>query len=352
MPLLRPITTFLILVVATVLAGSPVALAQSQTPSKQDKAQAAEAFLAGQSLFKKGAYLEAAASFERAFHLAPHPAVLANIGYCYDAAGDYPRAVEFFREYLKQPNKENSESNAEIARYLKKKESKVGDLHVNCFQARCEVKVDSVSRGMAPTTLVLLAGPHVVDVTAVDGDQVRHYEVNILGRGKVVLDVDVSTQVSQSAPAPVSRPVEPAVSPVDTTVRHVGTTVRPVDTTLQSHEQAPRLRPPFWIATAFTVAGAAAVAVLGGVAYSVRADYQAGGSTDVDKKKQGENLVVGTNIAIGVTAVAATTALILAILDLRRDVKKDGNRSEAALRPTFDVHLNGGAFVGMSIDFR
>ncbi|MCU0664173.1 MAG: tetratricopeptide repeat protein [Myxococcota bacterium] len=324
----------MIVVIATALAWTSPALAQDQPLSDADKAQAADAFLDGQKLFSKGAYLEAAALFERAYHLAPHPAVLANIGYCYDAAGDYPRAVEVFREYLKQPNSDSPESNKEIVKYLKKTAAKVADLHVNCFGARCEVTVDKVPRGMAPTTLVLLAGPHVVYVAAVDGDQVRHYEVVLPGRGNLVLDVDLSSAESSKVPA-----------------------LRNADATPESESvepSPPRLRAPFWIATSTTVAAGAAAAILGALAHQVREDFRTGGSTNVDKKQQGENLVLGTNIAIGVTAAAAATALVLGIVDLRRKPARDAGPSDTAGRPRVTVSFAGGAFIGIrgSFDWR
>jgi len=339
MPVLRLVKTLFLIAVATVLSFSLGARAKDKKSSDADKTQveAAEAFKTGQALFNKGEYLEAATAFERAYHLAPHPAVLANIGYCYEEAGDYPRAVEVFRKYLKQPNPDRPDSNREIAALLKKLERKVGNLLVNCRPTRCEVTVDNIPRGMAPTSLVLLAGTHIVDVAAVDGIETRHYEVTIKAGGEFEVDADLSASPpSPYQPPPVKQDKEPP--PLS-------------DTSPVSQKASPRLRAPFWVATAATVAGAGSVAVFAGLTHKTREQFDEGGSTDAELKERGENLRLGTNIAIGVTAAAATTALVLAIVDLKRDPEKNAKNRKAAQLPKFRLNLNGWSFIEMSVAF-
>lgn len=332
-----------ILVVATMLVWGSPCFAQGKKTSDHEKAQAAEAFKTGQDLFTKGSFLKAATAFEKAYELAPHPSVLANIGYCYDEAGDYPRAVEIFREYMKQPNPGNAERNADIAKYLRKTQFKVGDLHVNCYPARCKVTVDNVSRDLAPTTLVVSAGVHHVGVVPVDGGQIRRYKVTVPEGGEHVLDVDFTQafpETSQTVPADTAQTV-----PADT-VQTV-----PSDTVLQSDRKPPRLRAPFWVSMAFTIGGAVSTAVFGGLALKNWYDFRAGGSVDIDQKMLGKNLVTGTNISISVTATAAVASIIFAMIDLMRYRAKRDDSKTAKQSKKFSLNLAAGAFLEMSIKF-
>ncbi len=294
-------------------------------PTARDTQEATRAFKTGQSLFEEGAYLEAAEAFKRAYRFVSHPAVLANIGFCYRAAGDHPRAVEFFRKYLREPSPQTPKKNAEIRAYLKKTKSKVGDLEVTCSEARCEVTVDNVSRGLAPATIVLLAGEHSVDVAKIDGEQVRRYEVIVPAGGRLELDVNLSS--SQSSPEELSAKKLPPLGP---------------------SKEPLRLRAPFWIATGMTVAGAGAVAVLGGLSNKVLDDFESGGSTDTALKERGENLTLGANLAIGVTAASAAAAVIFAFVDLKRDPNEDKSLTGAGQGTKLRLRLTyGAAFFGV-----
>lgn len=296
MPLLRLAQTFLRIAIVTSLFCASGVLAQDRIPTDQNRVQAAEAFKKGQVLFENGEYLEAAATFERAYRLAPHPSVLANIGFCYDEVGDYPRAVSAFREYMKRPNPQTPKDTAKISRYLERMKSKVGDLVVNCSAANCEVVVDGVPRGLAPTSIVLLAGPHAVNVAAVGNGPSKHYNVEVPSGGELVLDVDMASAASGPSTAE----------------------------SVEVEEAPSRLRAPFWIASSAAFAGGAAITVLGVLNNRNWQRFEDGGSIDSRLKERGDNFNLGIGISIGVTAAAATTAIVLAIIDLNRKPKKPG----------------------------
>lgn len=301
------------------------ALPADDGPTDQDRVEAASAFQTGRSLFDEGAYLEAAEAFKRAYRFVSHPAVLANIGFCYRAAGDHPRAVEFFREYLREPNPKTPKKNAEIRAYLKETRSKVGDLQITCSPVRCEITVDTVSRGLAPATIVLLAGDHSVDVASIDGEEVRHYEVTIPAGGKLELDVNLMNQSPPKALPTVKSP--------------------PLET---SKEPPRRLRAPFWIAAGTTVIGAGAAAVLGGLSNKTLDDFKNTGSTDTALKTRGENLTLGANIAIGVTAAAAAAAIVFAVVDIKRDPNEDASATEVSREAKLRLGLTyGPSFLGV-----
>lgn len=306
-----------ILTAVTVLFWGSAALAQGnpEADSEQED-EAAKAFRAAQELFARKEYLEAAAAFKQAYSLAPHPSVLANIGYCYDEAGDYPLAVEIYRKYLEKPNPDDPKTNEDVAKYLEKIQSKVGDLRINCFSGRCDMTVDSVPRGSGPIHLILPPGAHTVDVVSVDGSRARHYNVVVPRGGEIVLEVELTHPVDKSA------------------------------------TDSRRLRAPFWIATGATAAGLVSVAVLGGLTNKVLKDFDQGGREDPNLEDRGKNLRLGTNIAIGLTSAAATMALVFAIIDIKRAKDKDGKGQR-----TSNQHRNqtatfaGCGFLGVCVGF-
>lgn len=73
------------------------------TDAAADKLQQARVhFEAAERLFAAGRYAEAAAGFERAYEVSPHPALFFNMGQCYERAGDPARAAARYRTYLQQ----------------------------------------------------------------------------------------------------------------------------------------------------------------------------------------------------------------------------------------------------------
>jgi hypothetical protein len=301
------------------------AAAQESDLTKQDKEQAAASFKNGQALYKQGFYLEAAASFERAHRLRPHPHAMANIGHCYDGAGDYPRAVEAFRKFLEHPDQKNSPLQERVTRRLEELASKVGDLYVHCHPRPCSVTVDEVYRGVMPTNIVLLVGAHQVKVMAVDGGETRQYDVAIRPGERTVLDVQLTAKPLGEVPS------------------------SEVDGNPQPDDGPVRFRAPFWVATAATIAGLGAVVVVGVMNYSTMEEFKKGGSTDEDLKRRGDELVLGQNIAIGLTAGAAATAVVLAIVDIKSRRGPKGDRGRATLFPVFGSTSGRGAYVGLAV---
>lgn len=326
MPLLRPINAIFLWTVITALAWGWAAKAEDGNLTEEEMDQAAAAFMAGEALFKQGDYLEAVTAFERANHLRPHPYAMANIGYCYDAASDYPRAVEAFRKYVEHPSQENPQFTEKLEKRLKELESKVGDLDVKCHLWPCEVIADGISRGESPTSLVLLAGSHEVRVVALDGGETLNYQVTIRGGEKTVLDVAL----------PRPQPSKPTDA----------TPVPSVEANPKSDQEPLRLRAPFWVATAATAVGLGAVAVLGGLNLSNMEDFKNGGSEDVQLKERGDNLTLGSKVAVGLTAATAVTAIVFAIFDLKRPRGKNGHRHGAAVLGATPA---SGAFVGVRV---
>lgn len=315
-----------ITVVLLMTSGS-FAQAEDKTPPTDP---AVQAFAQGQVLFEKGAYLEAAAAFDRAYRLRPHPLVLGNLGHCYDAAGDYPRAVKAFRKYLEHPSPNNSAFNKNISKRLRALQSKVGDLRITCRSIRCSITVDGVAQGIAPIVLVVLAGVHRVEVVDVDGALNQHYEVNVRGGGENVLDVDLADSPTSVLPDALFQ---------STAVVEDGS------------DKPGGLRAAFLVATSATVVGIGAISVLGALDLKNHDEFRLKGSQDVDLQKRGQSLNLATNIGIGLTCAMATTALILGVIELKRrsDMKK--KQRKTALLPMLSATPVVGSFVGVSVRF-
>ena len=294
--------------VALIIFWSLPALSSDREPTPEEKEEAARAFQAGQALSQKGEYLQAAAEFERAYRLHSHPSVLGNIGQCYNAVGDYPRAVEAFRKYFESPNPDAPEFNKEAAEILRKLEPKVGSLNVRCRSQGCFVTVDNESRGMAPIDVVLLPGEHNVEVENIDEKTEEHFQVTVHAGRATVLEAE---------PTPAS----------------------------------PRLRPPFWVLTGATIVGGGATAVLGGLNLKTIRECEDGGSTDTALQERGNRLNLATAVAGGVTGVLGLTAIILAVVDLKRNPEKKGDPPHTSLRPFMSTDFAGGAHVGVTVSF-
>jgi tetratricopeptide (TPR) repeat protein len=308
------------------------ALPQEVGESTEGKeVMAAEAFQVGQALYENGKFLEAARQFEKAHRLAPHPSILANIGYCYDKIGDYPKAVNAFREYLANPDQKETKRNEKIGQYVEHMKAKLGDLRVTCLSARCEVAVDGSSYGMTPATILLRAGAHVVEVTPIDGGKMRQYTVNVPGGGQLVLDVDLADSA---------------------TVQGAKTEVSQDGSLPRNTVSEPGLRASLWIATGTVIAGACTTAALIGVGYRTREDFFDGGQKDKELKQRGESLVVGIDVAATVTAAAALTAVVLGIVDLKRKRNSRGERSQSAFRAgNLPLTFSPGVFSSLRMDF-
>ena len=306
---------FLPWIIASILTWSIPALSSDGEPTEAEKDQAARAFRDGQDLSKKGEYRRAAKAFEKAYRLHRHPSALANIGQCYHAVGDYPRAVEAFRKYFESPNPEVPAFNKKAEKTLKELESKVGDLRVGCRPNGCLVTVDDVFRGMTPLHVALLPGEHDVEVATTDEDRKEHYRVTVRAGREHLLEADLTRPDSETA------------------------------------SDSPRLRAPFWVLSAATLVAAGGTAVLGGLNLKTIKDFERGGSTDDSLQERGNQLNLATAIAGGVTGALGVTAIILAIVDLTRESHEDDRGQETAVMPLFGLDSAGGVYAGIRFRF-
>lgn len=94
------------------VVGSVLVLVALLSPAfaADDVATARAHYEKGKHAFDVGRYVEAAHEFELAYDAKDDPALLLNMGQAYRLAGDYPRAVNAYRAFLRNdPNAPNAE---------------------------------------------------------------------------------------------------------------------------------------------------------------------------------------------------------------------------------------------------
>lgn len=266
----------------------------------EKRKRAKEYFMRGELLFDGGDYAKAAEAFVLAYELVPHQAVLGNIALCYDKAGKWPDAVNYYRSYLTDPVE--SEENDGIRKRLKELERLVGEISVQCMVKSCKIRVNGIVKGPAPVTVVLLPGEHRIEAV-VDGDVVESRLMTVGARESIEI---VLKGKKEAGPPAVVRtqldlvPEEPKLV-------------------------ASQMGPGFWISASVTFIGVSLVATFGALTLSTSKDFEATGDTDEQLASKGNNYELVTNIMIGVTCTAAVATLVTAVFDVRRIKKRNRN---------------------------
>src|SRR5262245_1338853 len=86
-----------LVIAAIACTAAPSARAQ---PATDAKTRANAAFAAGETAYKAGQFLDAAAQFKAAYDLDPDPGYLFNIAQAYRFAGDCVSAADYYRQFL------------------------------------------------------------------------------------------------------------------------------------------------------------------------------------------------------------------------------------------------------------
>ncbi|NMC69108.1 MAG: tetratricopeptide repeat protein [Myxococcales bacterium] len=179
------------------------------------QAEASRSFEIGMRLMEEQNWAGALAAFQRAYDLAPHYAVLFNIGYCQKQLQRYPEALEAFQRYLSEGgDRIRPEKRAEA-------EQAIADLQIFLSRVRivvsvdgAQVFVDGVPRGTSPLAepLVLGAGHHVVEARAAEHRDARA-EFDLGGAEEREVTLALERLVAVAPPPPVEPPPPPVEPP-------------------------------------------------------------------------------------------------------------------------------------------
>ncbi|MBN1774247.1 MAG: tetratricopeptide repeat protein [Deltaproteobacteria bacterium] len=196
-------------------AAAPDALPAEGSPGSEPDPQAAagQAFEIGMRLMEEQNWAGALAAFQRAYDLAPHYAVLFNIGFCQKQLQRYPEALEAFQRYLAEGGDQvRPEKRVEA-------EQAIADLQIFLSRVRvvvsvdgAEVRVDGVPRGTSPlpAPLVLGAGHHLIEARAAEHRDARvEFDLGGAEEREVSLTLETLVAVAPPPPPPPPPPPEP-----------------------------------------------------------------------------------------------------------------------------------------------
>ncbi len=299
---------------ATTKKNSPPA-AEAEDPSV---VKARQLFADAQQLYKQARYAEAIARFEEAYVLRPHPVIYFNIGRCHEQLADIPKALRAYRDYLRLLP--DAQDKVEVSAAITNLEARLRErgqqqLLVVAEPADARIIVDGKDLGTSPASIELVAGNHTVKVTADGYDTYESAFVMQLNRS---VDKTVVLRVATGAPplVPAEEPKladapvrdEPKLTPAD--VPEAGPAVA-----VSSSGGEKKGRVWTWVVGGAAVASAGAGVGLGVGSMMKSAELQQAPvrsqAGNQELHNAARDLAIGANVAYGVAAVAAVTAIVL-----------------------------------------
>jgi hypothetical protein len=282
--LLFALVTGCVTVTALLLVPPAAAAAPRPTPSADDRKAARQAFIDGQSSFKKGDYRHAAESFETAYKRAPHPDALWNAARSWFRAGEKTRAANLYAQYLQDaPPLARDRNSATDA--LRKLSPELGRLEIHATDVT-DIRVDN--EPLVGTSVYVNPGTHVI--------QGRHDD-RVVSRSQ---DVAAGATVSVALVAPPPERLNPTPPP------------SPPPLAPPPPPPSRGLSPLVLLVGGGLTAGAGAVLIWSGVdTVNQKKLFDAAptqGKLDAGRSKQ-----TRTNVMIGVTAGLATLTAATAI---------------------------------------
>ncbi|PZR18312.1 MAG: hypothetical protein DI536_00040 [Archangium gephyra] len=286
-------------------APAPAAAAEDDSTKK-----ARELFSWGQKLYKQARYAEAISKFEEAYAVRPHPVIYFNIGKCYEQMGDTAKALRSYRDYLRlSPDAGDRETVSDAIANLERRlrEKGVQQLMVFAEPPQARISVDGKELGTSPATVELVAGNHQLSVSADGFQKVERSFVMQLSRA---VEMTIALRPVGEAPLVSDAPKKDERPTLDP-----GTPPPAPPLVVQPAPQQKKGKTFTWIA------GGVAVASLGagvgmGVASSVNNEQllktQPGPEKNVQQLHDASrDFAIGADVAYGVAAVAAITAVVL-----------------------------------------
>ena len=284
--------------------------------SPENVVSAKSMFAEGESLFDEGAYLAAAAAFQRAYELAPHPSTLVNIGYCYEFAKEYVRAISIYDEYLQTPLEKSSKTAEKIRNRLAMLKLLVGEMHVFCDPVDCIVEIDGVVKGdTADGEMVIMMAPGTYTVTVRgDNEQIVNREYRVEAGQKTNARFTVKKNTEDMAPLLPEAENTIVAEPMPTEI---------ADT--HPHDEVPRekgtplkLKIGFFTLFGATLAGCMLTSYFGVQTLKSKSEYEDSGYTDARARDDTIHNKRMTNVFVGATALLAAGALSLRLILVRR----------------------------------
>jgi tetratricopeptide (TPR) repeat protein len=246
-----------------------------ESPAMQ---RAREAYDRGRALFQTGQWGEALAAFREAYAAQPHPTVLQSIAECQDRLGEPRAAVATFEQYLRESP--DARDRASVEARIAEIRARPASLHVTSDPSGARIEVDGADTDRTtPADLELTPGAHALRLE-LEGHVAREERLTLEYAER--RNVDLALQVEAAPPRP-ELPPPPVRRP------------------------RPRSMTSTWVAAGVTGAALITAGVLGALTLSTHSDYEAGPTYALAKR--GDELALGTDVALGVALAAGLTTL-------------------------------------------
>jgi len=253
-----------------------------------------ESFRQAQAAFTRGDYAAAAAAFEQAARVAPHPSAWLNAAEAWELAGQPVRAAEDCDEVLSMTDLEERYS-AEAKRRLARLEPKLARLEIRGASPATS-RIDGGAELALPARRRLVPGRHVLTIVDGPASAPRRIDVDLApGESR---SVDAAGAPPPDQPRAVARPLASPAAP-------------PPPPPPRSDPSGPAIPVGSWIA--FGVAGVSAgiAGVFGAMTVSAYNDFNDAPSQESNDDFHRDKLV--TNVCVGVAATAAAVGVIVAL---------------------------------------
>jgi hypothetical protein len=202
---------FKALTLSIILSVASVSVANAQTPTDADTAEARARFTEGVKAFEAKKYEQARVAFTQAYALKPLPDILRNLGTVEIRSGHLRDGARHLAEFLRSGPVLSVVERRDIEKELTKAQSKLGRILIVGGSAETQLSVDGepVGAWVSAEPLYVEPGEHAVLATRAGYADQRHTAKAAAGEQ---VAVSVELQPLKSEPAPVT-PLPPLQDP-------------------------------------------------------------------------------------------------------------------------------------------
>lgn len=292
--------------------------------TRRERRDARSAYGRGQAQIEAGEFVEAEASFRAAFAIIPNPVVLLGVAGSLESQGKVVEAVATLEQYL-ELNPEGSD-HAQVEARLSALRATPGHLSVSSTPVGASIALDGQDTGeVTPAEFDLPPGTHAITLNAEGYEPAEQaVELGFASREEVAAELEAS-------PEPEPEPIVVDDEPVE------------LDEEEDSEEDDEEDEGPgaaVWVTSGLAAAGLVGGTVLGFLALSEESDFD--DSPSEAGADRGERYAIFADVAFGIAAVSAITAVVLLLTkdDDDDDEEEDAEAASATLSPMFGP--NGG----------
>ncbi len=336
---LLPLSLTAALLAGAVGAAAPAAEAQRARPSAEARKKAREAYAEGQRLFRQGRFQDAEVAFLRAYEHVPNAVVWVSVAEARARRGNVAGAIEAYERYLRE--RPDAPDKATIEKKLEELRATPARLQVVSEPPGASILVDGEETGkQAPAELEVPGGTH---------------ELRLRLEGMEEASQQVSVAPGERREVRIA--LRPAATPEPEAAEAPGAVEDDeADDALEDDGEGDLLAPPttaaggpstaVWVSAGVAAAGLVSGTVLGFLALSEESAFQENPTTETADR--GERYALFADVAFGVGAVAAVTALVLHFADMPPEEGEEDDLAAVRLTP-----LAGptGAGVAARVDF-